>query len=77
MTRQKVLENFLNSKVEPITKGLYRWRGIPYEVIPYNAIKKDKRRRVDHFIKVQEGGVWYGIRELSNKVLMKFYGLPY
>lgn len=77
MTRKKVLELFLNDRVEPITKGLYRWRGIPYEVIPYNAILKDKKRKPDHFIKVQEGGVWYGIRELSNKVLKKFYGIEY
>jgi hypothetical protein len=75
MTRQKVLESFLNDKVEsvPPFKTLFLWRRIPYEVFPYKEILKDDTRKASHFIKWVAGKTLYGIREVSDQVLQTHY----
>lgn len=79
MTRQKVLEQFLNDKVEAIKpfNSLFFWRDMLYEVFPYNKILKDKSRKASHFIKYIAGSTLYGIREVSPEVLYKHYITEY
>jgi len=75
MTRQKVLESFLNDKVEkvPPFKTLFYWRTIFYEVFPYKEILKDGTRKASHFIKWIAGDTLYGIREMSDLTLRIHY----
>jgi hypothetical protein len=75
MTRKQVLESFLNDKVEsvPPFTTLFLWHRIFYEVFPYKEILKDDSRKADHFVKWFAGDILYGIREVSEKVLMTYY----
>lgn len=73
MTRQKVLETFINDKVEKINNSVYFWRVGYYEIIPYKQILKDQTLKASHFVKYEAGGILYGIRELSLKVKEKRY----
>lgn len=73
MLRKKVLELFLNDEVSQLKIGLFLWRGIYYEVIPYKEILKDKTRKASHFIKIKVGKTLYGIRELSENTLKRHY----
>jgi hypothetical protein len=79
MTRQKVLEKFLNDKVEKIEPfdTLFLWQGIFYEVFPYSEILEDDTRKASHFVKYIVGKVIYGIREVSTMVLMTHYKNEY
>lgn len=65
----------LNDDVIELKMGLFAWRGLYYEVIPYKKIKKDKSTRVDHFVKYMGGRTLYGIREISKSLILKRYNL--
>lgn len=73
MTRKKVIEQFLNDKVESLRYSVYKWGEIMYEVIPYKEILKDKTLKASHFIKIECNNHLYGIRELSDKVFARRY----
>ena len=79
MTRKKVLEEFLNDKVEQVLpfSQLFFWRGIFYEVIPYKEILKDDTRKASHFVKYVTGKTLYGIREMSDLALSRHYRKEY
>jgi len=72
MSRQKVLETFLNDEVDQVEFGIYKWRGILYEILPYKKILKSKKLKASHFIKFQDNTL-YGIREISPAVYKKHY----
>lgn len=75
MTRQQVIQNFLNDDVQKVCQSLYVWRRRYYEVLPYSFILKSKKTKPDHFIKWIFGNKLYGIREMSKALLKKYYGL--
>ena len=75
MTRRKILEEFINDKVQtvPPFKSLFYWRGIFYEIIPYKQILRDSSRKASHFVKYIGGQTLYGIREMSDDALKTHY----
>lgn len=74
---KKALEEFLNDKIIKIKMGLYFWRGMYYEVLPYSKILKSRTTKADHFLKYTYRGTVYGIRELSKSLLLKRYNIAY
>jgi hypothetical protein len=70
--KQKALEDFLNSPVEPKEVDLYLWQGIHYQILSMTVLKK-KGLKHDHFIKYDFQGVTYYIREMSPELLKKYY----
>ena len=79
MTRQKVLELFVNDKVEVVHpfNTLFMWHEMLYEVFPYSEILKDDTRKASHFVKYIAGKTVYGIREVSSRVLDTHYRSEY
>lgn len=79
MTRQQVIELFLNDKVEKVHPfdTLFLWHNMLYEVFPYSEILKDTSRKASHFVKYIVGKTLYGIREVSTTVLATHYKAEY
>ena len=71
--RQKALADFLNDMPEKIELGFYQWRGHCYQVLPYKKIKTrvGKGHNVNQFVILTYRNKLYGVRELSQQMLLK------
>jgi len=70
--RQQVLADFLNEPdIVKLALGLYSWRGISYEVLPYSLTIK--RHNWSGFIRYMYKGNVYCIREATNDMIKKYY----
>lgn len=72
--RKRALESFLNNPVTTLETGLYRWEDIIYEVKPYDKILNKKYGHgAGQYIKWTYKGILFGIREMSLKMIEKYY----
>lgn len=70
--RKKMLEEFLNDEVTTIRYGLYTWHEKHYQVIARKQITR-YGMSVDSFILRDFAGRKYGIREMSDSLMKKWY----
>ena len=68
MTRKKFLTEFLDDTVVEIEKGLFLWKNIYYEVLPYSTTLK--RHNWSGFVRYRD---IYMFREASMIVIKKWY----
>lgn len=70
--KQLALEEFLNDEVLDVTNGLYMWHKKYYQVM-LRANIAVKGMKFDSFIRYEYKGKVYGIREMSDNLLKKYY----
>jgi len=68
--RKEVLQEFLNDEIEEITPGLYKWRGIYYQVLGRSRVIK--LHNWSQFIQISDK---YLMREMSKDMIKKYYPL--
>lgn len=72
--RKRALESLVNNPVIKLETGLYRWGDIIYEVKPYDKILTKKYGHgAGQYIKWTYKGILFGIREMSLKMIEKYY----
>jgi hypothetical protein len=69
---QQTLEDFLNSPVRELRKGIYTWHEKYYQVVVYKTLLK--KGGWSQYIKYRYKGKLYGIRELTEPMLEKLVG---
>lgn len=71
--RAKALEQIINDTPTMLSKSLYRWKNLYYEVKPYHKIREKGKKggNITKYIYVNYAGTKYGIWELTPAMVVK------